>query len=145
MKLKCIYSNTDTFIIGKEYNATKDKDNEYFFVTGEDNYKRSIPLDGYLWGFKVLPKCPITTEQALQDGFVKIKSLKRCIKEGLVKKDRYDEYVFDNVTFNPGFEPSMVKEFGTIVKVNSHQRPLAQKDLITLTDSINWPIEVIEK
>lgn len=150
MKLKCIYSETEDYTVGKKYNATLSSENdEYFLVAGEDNYKRSVPLDGYIWGFEIVPvKASITVEQALQDGFVKVKSLKRCLKEGIVNKEVSS---FINCPSMPNsfldfhIDEYMKTSFGQVLKVEGYNpNGLWLKDS-TVYLNWSWPIEAIEK
>jgi hypothetical protein len=151
MKLKCIYSRNDAFTVGKEYKATViSKDRDYFFIIDKDNILRSVPLDGCIWGFEIVPiKASVTVEQALQDGFVKVKSLKRCLKEGIVNKE---VSAFINCPSVPDPTPDfridnrMIASFGQVLEVRgNNENGLWLKDPILINIEWSWPIEAIEK
>jgi hypothetical protein len=150
MKLKCIYSRNDAFTVGKEYKATViSKDRDYFFIIDKDNILRSVPLDGCIWGFEIVPiKASVTVEQALQDGFVKVKSLKRCLKEGIVNKE-VSKFIncssVPNSCLDFHIDEYMKTSFGQVLKVEGYNsNGLWLKDS---TDYVNWswPLEAIEK
>jgi hypothetical protein len=92
-------------------------------------------------------------EQALIDGFVKLKSLKRCIKEGVIKNIN-NHYTFKFVKHDPFLTKAMLPSFGKVVNVRKgqfHTEDTPYKDSPWITDTIvlqdcfRYPVEVIEK
>jgi hypothetical protein len=147
MKLKCIKSNDSVFKVGKLYDVINQFGSFYSLKPDSERWPKGYTLQGKYLAFEIYKpkeKKQITVEQALEDGFIKTKSLKRCIKEGFVTQI-LGEYEFTNVKFNPGLDDSMLSDFGTVQQVYSTQRNINNSPLITLRDNLNWPIEVIEK
>lgn len=98
-------------------------------------------------------KKTITQQQAIEDGFVKVKSLKRCIKEKLI--ELFDSKSGGFFTLKSSFviQKAMIPMFGKICKVSSYIDHTANnvfKDRVRLKDEINdiywcFPLECIEK
>ena len=149
MLLKCVKSNTAEFKVGNIYPVIGSPYGSYHKVFPDLGWERVVTLKGQFLAFEVYEKKQkqITKEQAIEDGFVKLKSLKKCIKEGIVNKG-YTQFIncpsVPNSTFKFYITDKMLSFFGQIATVlGSNENEL----WLSRDNNSEWsfPIETIEK
>ena len=149
MLLKCVKSNTANFKVGNIYPVIGSPYGSYYKVFPDRGWERIVTLKGQFLAFEVYEKKQkqITKEQAIEDGFVKLKSLKKCIKEGIVNAD-CSQFIncpsVPNSTSKFYITGKMHSSFGQIVTVlGSNANGLWLRH--NTDPEWSFPIEVIEK